>query len=42
MSIGVVVDILLFPTLSLFLKTKAPGAKTFPQVTVIVYEIGSN
>ncbi|XP_060577881.1 uncharacterized protein LOC132734992 [Ruditapes philippinarum] len=33
MAIGVVVDILLFPTLSIYLKTRAPGAKTFPQIT---------
>ncbi|KAL4230109.1 hypothetical protein ACF0H5_010494 [Mactra antiquata] len=32
MAIGIVVDILLFPTLSLYLKTRAPGAKTFPQI----------
>ncbi|XP_060573870.1 uncharacterized protein LOC132731673 [Ruditapes philippinarum] len=32
MAIGVVVDILLFPTLSIYLKTRAPGAKTFPQI----------
>ncbi|WAQ99316.1 DUR3-like protein, partial [Mya arenaria] len=31
-SIGIIVDILLFPVLSIFLKTRAPGAKTFPQV----------
>nr|ARQ84970.1 DUR3-like urea-proton symporter [Tridacna squamosa] len=32
MSIGIFVDILLFPALSLYLKTRAPGAKTFPQI----------
>ncbi|XP_053398879.1 uncharacterized protein LOC128556922 [Mercenaria mercenaria] len=32
MAIGIVIDILLFPTLSLYLKTRAPGAKTFPQI----------
>ncbi|XP_052796658.1 uncharacterized protein LOC128229052 [Mya arenaria] len=31
-SIGIIVDILLFPVLSIFLKTRAPGAKTFPQI----------
>ena len=31
-TIAIVIDILLFPCLSLKLKTRAPGAKTFPQV----------
>lgn len=30
--LGIVLDILLFPILSVELKTKAPGAKTFLQV----------
>jgi len=32
MAIGVVIDILLFPALSIYLKSRAPGAKTYPQV----------
>jgi len=32
MSVAVIIDILLFPTLSIFLKSHAPGAKTYPQV----------
>ncbi|XP_033743421.1 urea-proton symporter DUR3-like [Pecten maximus] len=31
-SIGIVLDILLFPMLSIHLKTRAPGAKTFLQI----------
>ena len=31
-SVAIVIVILLFPMLSLKLKTRAPGAKTFPQV----------
>ncbi|KAK3610644.1 hypothetical protein CHS0354_028024 [Potamilus streckersoni] len=31
-SIAIVIDILLFPILSLHLKTRAPGAKTFTQI----------
>ncbi|WAQ99318.1 LOW QUALITY PROTEIN: hypothetical protein MAR_023691 [Mya arenaria] len=31
-SIGIIVDILLFPFLIHFLKTRAPGAKIFPQI----------
>ncbi|XP_021367074.1 uncharacterized protein LOC110459236 [Mizuhopecten yessoensis] len=31
-SIGIVLDILLFPLLSIHLKTRAPGAKTFLQI----------
>ncbi|KAH3843782.1 uncharacterized protein LOC127878035 [Dreissena polymorpha] len=31
-SIAIVVDILLFPMLSLYLKSRAPGAKTYPQI----------
>ncbi|XP_053400495.1 uncharacterized protein LOC123558278 [Mercenaria mercenaria] len=31
-AVAVVMDILLFPALSLYLKTRAPGAKTFPQI----------
>lgn len=30
--IGIVVGILVFPTLSVFIKSRAPGAKTYPQV----------
>jgi len=32
MTVAVVMDILLFPTLSIYLKSRAPGAKTYPQV----------
>ena len=35
-GIGVVSDILLFPVLSLCLKSRAPGAKTFLQVIHII------
>ena len=31
-AVLVVVGIVLFPTISLFLKTRAPGAKSFTQV----------
>ena len=36
-SLAIVIDILLFPALSLQLKTRAPGAKTFPQVQKALY-----
>ena len=35
-TLSVLVSILLFPALSLALKTRAPGAKTFPQVSSLL------
>ena len=32
--IGIVVGILVFPCLSIFIKSRAPGAKTYPQVSL--------
>ena len=33
-SVGAVVNMILFPVLSVHFKTRSPGAKTFLQVTV--------
>ena len=41
-TLSVLVSILLFPALSLALKTRAPGAKTFPQVSSLLTKILQN
>ncbi|KAL4230108.1 hypothetical protein ACF0H5_010493 [Mactra antiquata] len=42
MSICIVINILLFPALSLHLKTRAPGAKTFPQIAYARFGKGAH